>query len=313
MIDLIVSALAFVVVLMVPYALPSIGIAFGGRSGMFNVASEGIMLVGASVGFLGTHLTGSLAIGILLAVIVGGIFGLTFAFLCSTLKLNQFVVGTLLFIAGTGLATLLYKIVIGLIIVAPSITVLQNIPIPGLSLIPIIGPIFFNQNILVYTTFLLVIALRFLLYKTTIGLKIRSVGENPRAADSLGIHVFRIHYVCVIIGSMLMSLAGAYLPLIFSGLYTDGITAGRGWIAIPLTILGRWSPVSIFLASFLFAGVETVAYRAQAAGVGLPYQLLLMLPYFVTILVAIWAYKGAKYPAAVGKPYDRESPMGFEG
>lgn len=267
------------------------------------------MLVGASVGFLGTYLSGSLTIGILLAIIAGGIFGLIFAFLCSTLKLDQFVIGTMLFIFGAGLATLLYKIVIGLTIVPPSINTLSNLSIPGLSEIPILGPVLFNQNILVYTTFLLVIILYFLLFKTTIGLKIRAVGENPRAADCLGVKVFRLHYISVIIGAMMMGLAGAYLPLVFSGLYTDGITAARGWIAIPLTILGRWSPHLIFLGSLLFAGAEVGVYRAQIAGVGLPYQFLLMIPYLVALLAAIWAFKAGKYPAAMGKPYDRESSI----
>lgn len=295
-----------VLLTLVPYVLASQGTMLGGRTGVFNVAQEGIMLVGASVGFLGTYLFGSLLYGVLLAMLAGGLFGLALAFFTTTLKMDQFVIGLALFFVGVGLSTLLYKLVIGVTLVPPLIPTLQDVPIPGLSQIPILGELFFNQNWLVYLAILLSIFLYYLLYKTSIGLELRAVGENPMAADSLGVNVLAMRYTTAVIGGMLMGLAGAYLPMVYTGTFTEGIVRGRGWLAIALTFFGGWSPHLIFLGSLFFAGIEVLSFRVQVQGTSIPYQFLLMLPYVATILVMMPAFKWVRAPAFLGQNYDRE-------
>jgi simple sugar transport system permease protein len=300
-----VSFARLVVLAMVPYVLASQGTMLGGRTGLFSVSQEGIMLVGASLGFLGAYLYGSLLYGMLLAMFVGGLFGLALAYFTTTLKMNQFVIGLSLFFIGLGLSTLFPKIVIGVTLQPPLIPTLPDVPIPGLSQIPILGDIFFDQNVLVYFAILLSIFLYYLLYKTSIGLELRSVGENPKAADSLGVNVFVMRYVTAIVGGMLIGLAGAYLPMVYTGTFTQGMVQGRGWIAIALTFFGGWSPHLIFLGALFFAGVEVLALRVQVAGVGVPYQFLLTLPYIAT-MVMIFASRRVRAPAFLGQNYDRE-------
>jgi len=290
----------------VPYVLAAQGTMLGGRTGVFNVAQEGMMLVGASVGFLGSYLSGSVAVGILLAIISGGLFGLALAYFTTSLKMNQFVVGLAIFFFCIGLASLLYKVVIGVTLAPPLVPTLKAVPIPGLSRIPIVGQILFNQNWLVYFSVLLSAALYYFLYQTRAGLELRAVGEQPKAADSLGVSVSRMRYVTTIVGGMLIGLAGAYLPLIYTGTFTDGMVKGRGWLAIALTFFGGWSPHLIFFGALFFAGVEVLAFGMQVGGGGIPYQFLLMLPYLATILVMMFAFRRVRAPAALGQNYDRE-------
>lgn len=305
--DQIVRFARLVMVSLVPYVFASQGTMLGGRTGIFNVAQEGIMLVGASAGFLGAYLTGNLFYGILLAMFAGGLFGLALAYFTTNLKMDQFVIGLALFFIGLGLSTFLYKFVVGVTLAPPLVPTLRSIPVPGLARIPVIGPIFFDQNILVYSAVLLSAFLYYLLYHTSIGLELRAVGENPMAADSLGVNVARMRYATAIIGSMLMGLAGAYLPMVYTGTFTEGIVRGRGWLAIALTFFGGWKPHLIFLGSLFFAGIEVLAFRVQVGGIGIPYQFLLMLPYVATILVMMLAFRWARVPAFLGRNYDRES------
>jgi ABC-type uncharacterized transport system permease subunit len=302
----IVNFARLVMLALVPYVLASQGTMLGGRTGLFNVAQEGIMLVGASVGFLGAFRYGHLLYGVILAALVGGLFGLALAYFTTTLKMNQFVIGLALFFFGVGLSSLLYKSAIGVTLQPPLIPTLKSLPIPVLSQILILGPIFFNQNLLVYFTILLSLFLYYLLYQTSFGLELRAVGENPKAADSLGVNVSRMRYGTAIIGGMLMGLAGAYLPMVYTGTFTDGMVQGRGWIAIALTFFGGWSPHLILLGALFFAGVEVLALRVQIGGIGVPYQFLLMLPYVATIFVMIFAFKWVRVPAFLGQNYDRE-------
>lgn len=297
---------SLVMLALVPYVLASQGTMLSGRTGIFSVAQEGMMLVGASVGFLGAYLYGDLRYGVLLAMLVGGLVGLTLAYFTTTLKMNQFVIGLALHFFCVGLSTLLYKFVIGVTLQPPLIPTLQDVPIPGLSKIPILGGIFFKQNWLVYIAILGSVFLHYLLYKTSIGLELRAIGENPMAADSLGVNVVLMQYVTAVLGGMLIGLAGAYLPMVYTGTFTEGIVRGRGWLAIALTFFGGWSPHLIFLGSLFFAGIEVLAFRVQVVGLGIPYQFLLMLPYVATILAMILAFKWVRAPAFLGRNYDRE-------
>ncbi len=295
-----------VMLTLVPYVLAGQGTMLGGRTGVFNVAQEGIMLVGAAVGFLGAYVYGNLLVGLVLAMLVGGLFGLALAYFTTTLKMNQFVIGLALFFFAMGLASLLYKLVIGVTLKPPLIPTLEDVPVPGLSQIPILGDVLFNQNWLVYLTILLSIFLYYFLYRTRLGLELRSVGENPQAADSLGVNVSLMRYITATAGGMLMGLAGAYLPMVYTGTFTDGMVKGRGWLAIALTFFGGWSPHLIFLGALFFAGIEVLAFRVQVSGGGIPYQFLLMLPYVATILVMIPAFRRVRVPAFLGQNYDRE-------
>jgi len=295
-----------VMLAIVPYILAGQGTMLGGRTGLFNVAQEGIMLLGASLGFLGAYLSGSMWLGVLLAMFMGALFGLALAYFTTTLKMNQFVIGLALFFIGLGLSTLFPKIIIGVTLQPPLITTLKGVPIPILSQIPIIGEIFFNQNWFVYFAILLSIFLYYFMYKTSYGMELRAVGENPKAADSLGVSVSTRRYLTAIVGGMLMALAGAYLPMAYTGTFTEGMVAGRGWIAIALTFFGGWTPHLILFGAFFFAGVETLALKFQVGGSGVPYQFLLMLPYIATIIVMMFAFRLVRAPAFLGQNYDRE-------
>ncbi len=295
------------VVAMVPYLLASLGTMLGGLTGVFSVAQEGVMVLGASVGFLVSYGVGSNTVGILAAAAVGAVFGLLLGAATTYLRLDQFVVGLALFFAATGLAGLLFRVVIGQSATQPLVPTLPRLKIPFLSDIPLIGPALFDQNALVYLTALVTVGLYFFLYRTRAGLDLRAVGENPKAADSLGIKVVRSRLWTATVGGALMAVAGAYLPLVYTGTFTEGIIGGRGWLAIALTFFGGWRPQYIAAGALFFATMDVIALRAEVGNIDVPSQLLLVLPYVATLLVMIFAFRWARVPAFLGRNYDRES------
>lgn len=302
----IIDFLRLVLLSMVPFVLAGQGTMLGGRTGVFNVAQEGMMLVGASVGFLVSYYSGSILLGVIVAMLSGALFGLALAYFTTSLKMNQFVIGLALFFIGLGVSTLLPKLILGITLTPPLIPTLKGIPIPLLSQIPFIGPILFNQNILVYVSVLVSIGLWYFLFRTQKGLELRSVGEYPMTADSLGINTTKMRYWSAIIGGMLIGMAGAYLPMVYAGTFTEGMTMGRGWLAIALTFFGGWSPLPILYGSLFFSAVEVLAFRVQVIGSFLPYQILQMFPYIATILVMIFTFKKSRVPGFLGNNYDRE-------
>lgn len=302
--------LNLVVTAAVPYLLASQGTMLAGRTGVFVVSQEGIMVAGASVGFLGSFLIGGNLVGIVLAALLGALFGLVFAYFTTTLKMDQFVIGLSLFFLGLGLSTLLYKLFVGVTLTPPLVPTLRDVPVPLLHRIPVVGPIVFTQDLLVYAALLLSVVLWALLYRTDAGLRLRSVGENPNAADSLGINVVRARYLTTVLGCSLMGIAGAYLPMVYTGTFTERMAGGRGWIAIALTFFGGWRPHFILAGAFFFAVVEVFALRMQVRGSPIPPEFLLMAPYLATVLVMIFAAKWARIPAFLGSNYDRESRTG---
>ena len=304
--DIAVDFLRLVLLSMVPLVLAGQGTMLGGRTGVFNVAQEGVMLVGASLGFLVSFYSGSIFLGMLAAMLSGAIFGLALAYFTTSLKMDQFVIGLALFFVGLGLSTLLPKIIIGITLSPPLIPTLPNLAIPLLSQIPVLGPILFDHNILVYVSVLVSIGLWYFLYRTQKGLELRSVGEHPMTADSLGVNTTKMRYWSTIIGGALIGLSGAYLPMVYSGTFTEGIVMGRGWLAIALTFFGGWSPLPILYGSLFFSAVEVLAFRVQVIGSFLPYQFLQMLPYVATILVMVFTFKRARVPGFLGLNYDRE-------
>ncbi|MEM3521605.1 MAG: ABC transporter permease [Candidatus Bathyarchaeia archaeon] len=292
--------------LSVPFTLLGLGQLVAQRSGVLDIGLEGMMIMGAVTGFLATLLTGDYVLGFLTAMVIGGIMGLFEAYLVISLKIDQVLIGMMIWIFGIGMSTLIHKIFVGVRAALPIVATLPNVPIPLLSEIPIIGSILFNQNIMVYISYLLVLIIYLIIFKTTYGLKLRAVGENPKAADTLGINVELVRYLALIFSGVLNGLGGAYMPLAETGTFTIGITGGRGWIALQLAAFGRWIPHLTFLGSLLFAIVEALAYKVQILYRAIPYHFLLMMPYIIVILTLIYIYKGVTPPAALGIPYRRE-------
>lgn len=276
------------------------------KSGILNLGVEGMMLVGAVTGFIFTVKTGNHWYGIFAAMIGGGLMASIHAFICVTLRGNQVVSGLALTIFGTGLSGFLGKSYQGI----PIPDAFEVINIPGLSHIPVLGPIFFKQDALVYCSMIISILLWYLLFHTRWGLSVRSVGQNPAAADAVGISVSRVRYFCTIMGGVLAGMGGAYLSLAYAPSWQENMTSGRGWIAVALVIFALWNPLRAILGSYLFGGVEALTFRMQTAGVNISTFYLSMLPYILTIvvlvLVTIRLRSEAGAPAALSVAYDRE-------
>lgn len=307
-IELVTSLLASTVEFSTPILLAALGEVLTERSGVMNLGIEGIMLIGAFCGFWGALTTGNPWFGILIALIAGALVGVLKAFFSITLKANQVIAGLAIWILGIGLSTYLSRTVLGITPGTIMIPGLEKAPIPLLSNIPFIGKIFFNHNVLVYLTLLLVPILHFILFKTTIGLKIRAVGENPRVADTLGVNVFLIRYLCTIIGAALMGVAGSYLTLGRLFTWVEEVTAGRGWLALAIVFFSKRYPFKALLGAWLFGAAYALQYHLQAMNIGIPYQFLLMLPYIVTIITLLGIIGREEAPAALGIPYSREEP-----
>lgn len=305
----VLNLLVLMIPAMVPFVLAASGTVLSGRVGIFNVSQEGMMVLGASVGFLTSYIVGSNTVGLLAAFAMGSVFGFILGFLTTFFRLDQFVVGLALYFGALGLAGLLYREVIGVTLTPPLIPTLDDYPIPLVSNIPVVGPILFDHDLVVYFAFLLAFALYWFMYRTNAGLKFRSVGENPKAADSLGVNVVRTRMWAAVVGSGLMGVAGAYLPMVYTGTFTEGMVGGRGWLVIALAFLGGWRPHLVVAGAAFFAGMEVLALRAQVAGIGIPHQFVLMLPFIATLIVMVFAFRWSRQPAFLGRNYDRESRM----
>ncbi|MFO7246343.1 MAG: ABC transporter permease [Thermaerobacter sp.] len=284
-----------------PLLLAALGEVITERSGVLNVAIEGLMALGASVGFLAAYLAASNGVGIGAAMAAGGLIGLLLAYGTISLQVSQLTLGLALHVLCVGLASLLYRLVVGLQFVPPQIQTFRGKGGDTLwqVLTGLPGP--------VYAVLLLAVVVHVIIFHTPVGLRLRACGENPRAADLLGVNVFRIRYLATVVGSMLIAAAGALLPMMLTATYSDRMIGGRGWIALMLVILGRWLPFRIVLGGWLFGYVEALQYRLGLQLVTVPPQFLLMLPYVFVILVAIRAYGGAAGPQALMRPYDREA------
>ncbi len=299
--------LRLTVAIAAPFIVAALGELLMERTGVLNVGIEGMMAVGAAVGFLATWGSGgSYVVGLLAAMVAGALQCLILAYYGIGLRGQQITVGLGLLVFGLGLASLLYRAAVGVQFAAPRVDVLPPLPIPGLSQVPVLGEVLFTQDALVYLAFLLVPAVHGLLFWTPLGLRLRACGDNPRAADTLGVNVTVLRYGATLAGGLLIGLAGAYLPLTITGGYSDGMVGGRGWIALMLVILGRWLPWLVIAGALLFAYVEALQFRLALATKAIPSQLLLALPYLIAIAVLVRVYRGAQAPAALALPYDRE-------
>ncbi|MFZ5648951.1 MAG: ABC transporter permease [Bacillota bacterium] len=290
-----------------PILFAALGELLAERSGVINLGVEGMMLIGAVSGFIVAVQTSNPWAGVLASMLAGGMVAAIHAFLTVSLRANQVVSGLALTIFGAGLSGYLGKGYIGVPVPVP----FTSKPLAVLSDIPVIGPIFFSHDPLVYITYLLVPALWIYIYRTRPGLHLRAVGENPSAADSLGVNVFLARYIYVIAGGMLAGLGGAYLSLVYAPSWLENMTAGRGWIAVALVIFAVWNPLRALVGSYIFGGIDAIGFRLQVLGVAVPSFFLKMLPYIFTILVLIIIIGRSKaartgQPKALGIPFDRE-------
>ena len=278
-----VGILTSAIRLATPYLYASIGESFGQLSGVVNLGVDGIMLVGAYVAFSCALFTGSLWLGMLARPSSGLLMGLLMSVISVTLKAEQGISGIGLYMFGLGLSSLLFKMTMGTV---KTIVGFQPVKIPILGDIPIIGPIFFQQNVVVYGAFLLVPVAWWILDKTTWGLRIKAVGQNPAAADSLGVSVDRVRYMSVCVGSILAGIAGASLSLATVNLFQENLTAGMGFIAVALVYFGGWRPLGILAGALLFSSVNALQLWMQVLGVRIPSDVAVMLPYLLTIVVS---------------------------
>lgn len=289
-----------------PLILATLGEVICERSGVLNLGIEGIMLYSSLVAYLTVYFTNNLWLGVLTAVLVGILFGILMAFFSVSLGVSQHVSGLGITLFATGLSLFTYRQIIGAPTIPPTIQTFKTLTIPILSKIPFIGPILFDQYILTYIALILVPIFAFLLYRTNFGLSLRSVGENPEAADALGINVYRTRYIALMIGGALMGLAGSFFTLAYFNMFLYGIVGGRGWVSIALTIFANWDPKRVLLGALLFGGIDALQLRLQAIGFNIPYQFFLMMPYVLTIVVLVLVARNALAPSSILKPYKRE-------
>jgi len=283
-----------------PYLYASIGETMGQLSGVLNLGVDGVMLMGAFSAFYTVLETGNLILGLLVAIVVGAIFGLLIAFINVTLKAEQGISGIGVYIFGLGLSSLLFRTMVGTVQAVSGFPILF---IPLLSKIPIVGEIFFQQNIMVYGAFSLVPISWLILNKTPLGLSIRAVGQHPEAADSLGVNIVRIRYFTVILGGM---LSGASLSIALLNVFQQNLTNGMGFIAVALVYFGAWRPLSVLSGALLFSTVNAIQIWIQVRGINIPSDFTLMLPYIVTIVVlAAMAKRYVRPPKALNKPFER--------
>jgi ABC-type uncharacterized transport system permease subunit len=285
-----------------PYLYAVIGETFGQRSGLLNLGVDGIMLMGAYAAFFTTFNTGSLALGLLAAILVGGIMGLAMAFFSVTLKAEQGISGIGVYLFGLGMSNLLFRKTLGTV---ETVSGFSPIHFPILSDLPVIGPLFFSHNLLVYGAFALVPISWFVLNKTTLGLRIRAVGESPEAADSLGVSVERVRYFAETLGGVLAGIAGASLSIALLNVFQQNLTNGMGFIAVALVYFGGWQAAGALAGSLLFSTVNALQLWMQVLGIPVPPDFALMMPYVLTILVLAFAAGRMRAPAALSKPFER--------
>jgi simple sugar transport system permease protein len=299
--DIIVSVLRATLRQSTPITLGALSGIFCERSGVINIAIEGMMLSAAYAGFMTNVFTGNLLLSVAAAVLMGGLMGLLHALLSVTFRVDQIISGTVINILAIGLTGYLY--------VAGATTEgkLQSIEIPLLSNIPIVGQVLFNNPPITYTAIVMVFITTFVLFRTTWGLRTRAVGEHPGAADTVGINVYRMRYANVIIGGMMAGLGGAFLTLEAVGSFERLMTNGRGFIALAAVIFGKWHPYGAWGAALLFGFTNALQTQLQFSGaLTIPHEFIGMLPYVLTVLVLAGFVGRARPPAAIGQPYETE-------
>ena len=273
------------------------------RAGVLNLGVEGMMIMGAVSGFAAAYMTGSPWLGLIASILVGAAFSLLFAFLTLTLVTNQVATGLALTLLGLGLSGMIGEAFVGL----PGVK-MAVLDIPWLSDLPLVGRLVFGQDPIFYISILLGFGVSWFLFRTRAGLTLRSVGDSHKSAHALGIKVIPIRYAAVVFGGACAGMAGGYLALVYVPQWVEGMTAGRGWIALALVVFASWRPWRVLAGAYLFGGVSIGQLHAQALGVGIPSQLLSSLPYLATVIVLVLISRNRRLtmmntPASLGQPF----------
>ena len=301
--EIIISVVQRTLVAGTPLLLGTIGEIISERAGILNLGVEGVMAVGAVTAFIVTHHTGNPWLGLCAAIVAGMLISIIHAFASVSLQSNQVVSGLALTMLGLGMAGLLGKPYVG----KPLAIKINAMPIPFLSDIPIVGPVLFNQSPFFYMAILLAIGVWFMLEYTLMGIRIRSTGENPKATETQGVNVSLVRYLSVIAAGGFSAMAGAHLSTSYSKSWIEGMTAGRGWIVIALTIFALWNPIRAVVGAFLFGGIFVLQYMLQPLGISPNF--LAMLPYLATLLVLLVGglrdSRRLNAPAMLAEPYRR--------
>jgi simple sugar transport system permease protein len=306
--EIIIGIISAAIPLSITFVLVGIGEMFNQRAGVYNLGAEGIMMVGAFLGFYVEYVMqsgpGSSCLGMVAATAAGAIMGGIMALVCVTFKAEQGIAGIALYMLGWGIAGMLFRVYIG---GTTSIVGLKTIHLPWLTDIPVLGPILFSHNVMVYITLLIVPFSWYVLHNTAWGLKVKAVGTAPRAADTMGIKVDRTRIQCVVLAGAMAGLAGAYLSICQTHMYADNITAGRGFIAVALVYFGKWKPSGVLFGALLFSLAHSFQRSIQVYGIDFPYEVAVVFPYLLVIVVLAFSGRSKSMaPAVLGKPYYRE-------
>ena len=302
-IEFLLPAILTIITAATPLVFAAMGELITEKSGVLNLGVEGMMLSGAVTGFAAVFFFESAMVACIVAMLAGMLLALIFAFLVLGLQASQVATGLALTIFGIGLSALLGQKMIGI-----AYEGLPRLNIPFLTDLPVVGPLLFSHDILVYTSVALPFAVAWFLYRTQAGLILRAVGDSHDAAHAIGYSVIKIRYLATLFGGAMAGLAGAYLSLSYSPMWVENMSAGRGWIALALVVFGTWRPWRVFLGAYLFGGITILQLHAQAMGINLASQFMSMLPYIATIVVLVLISRDSNKiklnaPACIGKPF----------
>ncbi len=301
--EIIIPALLTIITAATPLLFAALGEMITEKSGVLNLGVEGMMLMGAIMGFVAVHVTGSATVAIVVSILAGMLMASLFGFLVLKLHASQVPTGLALTLFGIGLSALIGQSMIGI-----AYSGIPKLSIPGLSSIPIVGTLLFQHDFLVYLSIIMVVLIHFFLYSTRAGLILRAVGDSHDAAHAMGYSVVKIRFLATLFGGGMAGLGGAYLSLAYSPLWVEEMTAGRGWIALALVVFATWRTGRVLLGAYLFGGISILQLHAQAMGVGIPSQVMSMLPYLATIFVLVIisndiAKIRINAPASLGIPF----------
>ena len=289
-----------------PILFAALGEIYTERSGVYNIGLEGLMLCGALAGFMASFYTRNVWVGVLIGALAGGAVSLLHACACVLFFVDQIVSGLAINVFALGLTSYIFKIFAGKGTLPPKIAGLASMKIPILSEVPILGEIFFSHNLLVYMAFLLVPVTWWVLFKTSPGLHLRAMGENPESAETAGLSVSKIRFLCIFVGGLFAGLGGAYMSLGQLNVFMENMIGGRGFIALAAVIFGKWNPWGAMIGTLVFGLADAAQLRLQAMGFKIPNEFFLMLPYVLTIVVLTKIVGKTRPPEALGVPYKKD-------